>query len=168
MLEELTEEEATAYFSKNLAIVPLYEIDFTKEAEPYNIGDDMEEGIIELERAREALEKELAVSHRVRPAKLKELNLGTLEEPRNVLVAKDLDVEFKAKLVMVLREYKEVFAWSYEGMKGLNPEFYHHKINLAKDTIPVQQRRYWLNPNNAAVSPSAERLRLSKDGYRRE
>jgi hypothetical protein len=35
-------------------------------------------------------------------------------------------------------------------MKGLNPEFYHHKINLAKDAIPVQQRRYRLNPNYAA------------------
>jgi hypothetical protein len=35
-------------------------------------------------------------------------------------------------------------------MKGLNPEFYHHKINLGKDAIPVQQRRYRLNPNYAA------------------
>jgi ABC-type phosphate/phosphonate transport system substrate-binding protein len=76
--------------------------------------------------------------------------LGTPEEPHNVLVAKDLDAEFKRKLVMVLKEYKEVFAWSYEDMKGLNPEFYHHKINLAKDVIPVQQRRYRLNPNYAA------------------
>jgi hypothetical protein len=96
------------------------------------------------------LEKELAVSQRVRPAKLEELNLGTLEESRNVLVAKDLEAEFKVKLVMVLREYKEVFSWSYEDIKGLNPEFYHHKINLAKDAIPVQQCRYRLNPNYAA------------------
>jgi hypothetical protein len=34
-------------------------------------------------------------------------------------------------------------------MKGLNLEFYHHKINLAKDAIPVQQRRYRLNSNYA-------------------
>jgi hypothetical protein len=56
------------------------------------------------------LEKELAVSQRVRPAELEELNLGTLEEPRNILVAKDLDMEFKVELVKVLRNYKEVFA----------------------------------------------------------
>jgi hypothetical protein len=62
MLEGLTEEEATTYFSENPAIVPLYEIDIIKEAEPYYIGDDTGEGIIELGRAREALEKELAVS----------------------------------------------------------------------------------------------------------
>jgi hypothetical protein len=35
-------------------------------------------------------------------------------------------------------------------MKGRNPELHHHKINLAKDAIPVQQRRYRLNPNYAA------------------
>jgi hypothetical protein len=60
------------------------------------------------------------------------------EEPCNVLVAKDLNAEFKAQLVTVLREYKDVFTWSYEDMKGLNPQFYYHKINLAKDAIPVQ------------------------------
>jgi hypothetical protein len=53
-------------------------------------------------------------------------------------------------LTNVLREYKDVFAWPYEDMKGRNPEFYHQKINLAKDAISVQQRRYRLNPNYAA------------------
>jgi hypothetical protein len=134
----VTEEEATTYFSENPTIVPLYEIDIVKEAEPNQVRAEMDEGIVELRRARELLEKELAVSQRVWPAELKELNLEMPEEPRNVLVAKDLDVEFKAQIGLVLKEYKDVFAWSYEDMKGLNPEFYHHKINLAKDAIPVQ------------------------------
>jgi hypothetical protein len=64
-------------------------------------------------------------------------------------VAKELDADFKEQLTNVLRIYKDVFAWSYEDMKGLNPEFYYHKINLAKDAIQVQQRRYRLNPNYA-------------------
>jgi hypothetical protein len=84
------------------------------------------------------LERELAVSQRVRPTELEELNLGTAEEPRNVLISKELDAEFKEQLTNVLRSYKDEFAWLYEHMKGLNPEFYHHKINLAKDAIPVQ------------------------------
>jgi hypothetical protein len=76
--------------------------------------------------------------------------LGTAEDPRKVLIAKELDEDFKEQLTNVLRTYKDVFAWSYEDMKGLNPEFYHHKINLAKAAIPVQQRRYRLNPNYVA------------------
>jgi hypothetical protein len=62
MLEGLTEEEATTYFFENPTIVPLYEIDVVKEAEPYEARVDTDKGVIELGRAREALEKELAVS----------------------------------------------------------------------------------------------------------
>jgi hypothetical protein len=138
MLEGLTEEEADTFLQENPTLVPLYEIDVVKEAEPYQLTE--EAAIIELGRAREALERELAVSQRVRPTKLEELNLGTAEEPRNVPIAKGLDPEFKEQLTHVLKTYKDVFVWSYEDMKGLNPEFYHHKINLAKDAIPVQQR----------------------------
>jgi hypothetical protein len=67
-----------------------------------------------------------------------------------MLIAMGLDPAFKEKLTHVLQTYKDFFAWSYEDKKRLNPEFYHHKINLAKDAIPVQQRRYRLNPNYAA------------------
>ena len=34
-------------------------------------------------------------------------------------------------------------------MKGLDPKFYQHQINLARDAKPVQQRRYRMNPNYA-------------------
>jgi hypothetical protein len=148
MLEGLTEEEADTFLQENPTLVPLYEIDVVKEAEPYQITD--EAAIVELCRAREGFERELAVSQRVRPTELEELNLGMAEEPHNVLIAKELDAEFKKQLTNVLWTYKDVFAWSYEDMKGLNPEFYHHKINLAKDAISVKQWRYRLNPNYAA------------------
>jgi hypothetical protein len=80
--------------------VSLYEIDVVKEAKPYQLTD--EAAIVELGRAGEALERELAVSQRVRPTELKELNLGTAEELRNVLIAKELDAEFKEQLTHVL------------------------------------------------------------------
>jgi hypothetical protein len=127
----------------------LYEIDVVKEAEPYQHSTDADAAVIELGRAREALERELVVSRRVQATELEELNLGTREELHNVLVAKELDVDFKEQLTKVLREYKDVFAWSYDNMKGLNPTFYHHKIKLAKDAILVQQCQYRLNPNYA-------------------
>jgi hypothetical protein len=63
------------------------------------------------------------------------------------LVIKDLDAELKELLIKVLKEYKGILAWSYEDMKWLNLDFYHHKIYLAKDAILVQQCRYRLNPN---------------------
>jgi hypothetical protein len=73
--------------------VPLYKIDVVKKAEPYQNSE--EAAVVQLCRAKEALEWELAVSQRVQPTKLEELNLGTTKESRNVLIAKELDVEFK-------------------------------------------------------------------------
>jgi hypothetical protein len=63
------------FLQENPTLVPLYEIDVVKELKPYQISD--EAGIVELCRAREALERELAVSQRVRPTELEKLNLGT-------------------------------------------------------------------------------------------
>jgi hypothetical protein len=78
MLEGLTEEEADTFLQENPTLVPLYEIDVVKEAEPYQISAEV--AIVELGRARDALDWELAVSQRVRATELEELNLGTAEE----------------------------------------------------------------------------------------
>jgi Asp-tRNA(Asn)/Glu-tRNA(Gln) amidotransferase B subunit len=147
MLEGLTKEEADTFLQENPTLMSLYEID---EAEPYQYAADADAVVVELGRAREAFEQDFVVSQRVQATELVDLNLGMTEEPRNIFVAKELDADFKEQLTNVLQEYKDVFAWSYEDMKGLNPEFYHHKINLTKDTIPVQQRWYRLNPNYVA------------------
>ena len=53
------------------------------------------------------------------------------------------------ELTQTLREYWDVFAWSYEDMKGFDPQFYQHKINLSPNIILVKQRRYKLNLNYA-------------------
>ena len=150
MLEGLTEEEADRYFSEHDHIIPLYEVNIAEIAEPYQSECSQEQAEQELGRAREALEKELAVSQRVKPTELEEVNIGDTTQPRPIFMAKDLQATFKTKLTETLHEYRDVFAWSYEDMKGLDPQFYQHKINLSPHTIPVKQRRYRLNPNYAA------------------
>ena len=49
-------------------------------------------------------------------------------------------------------------------MKGLDPKFYQHKINLATDAKPVQQRRYRMNPNYVA-RVKEEMDKLLKAGF---
>ena len=77
------------------------------------------------------------------------MNISEDGHQRLVLVTKNLPKVFKTELAQTLREYRDVLAWSYEDMKGLDPQFYQHKINLSLHTIPVKQRRYRLNPNYA-------------------
>ena len=53
----------------------------------------------------------------------------------------------KEELKKLLKQYKDVLAWSFEDMKGLDPSFCLHQIYLHKDAKPIQQRRYRLNLN---------------------
>ena len=92
----------------------------------------------------------MEISRRVKAAVLEEINVGTTAYPRLLSIAKELSPTQKEKMVALLTEYKDVFAWSHEDMKGLDPKFYQHKINLATNAKPVQQRRYRMNPNYAA------------------
>mgnify|MGYP000061183958 FL=1 len=73
-----------------------------------------------------------------------------LEEPRPVSVAKEIQLAEKTTTMELLKEYKDVFAWSYEDMKGLDPQFYQHQMHLSKDAKPVAQRCYQMNLNYTA------------------
>ena len=140
MLEGLTEEEAERYFSDHENIIPLYEVNVVELAGPYQTEFSQERAEIEMGQSREVLEKELAVSQRVKTTALEEVDIGEEGHQRPVLVAKDLPDAFKTELAQTLGEYCDVFAWSYEDTKGLDPQFYQHKINLSPHTIPVKQR----------------------------
>ena len=105
---------------------------------------------MELSRARATFEREMEISRRVTASALEEVNIETMAEPRLLSIAKDLVPSEKTTMIELLKEYKDVFAWSHEDMQGLDPKFYQHKINLSTNAKPVQQRRYRMNPNYAA------------------
>ena len=64
-------------------------------------------------------------------------------------MAKELPDEEKKAMVSLLTDFRDVFAWSYENMRGLDPQLYQHQIHLNTDAKPVAQRRYRMNPNYA-------------------
>ncbi len=52
---------------------------------------------------------------------------------------------------MLLKEFKDVFAWTYKDMKGILPELVQHKIELDTSIPPAHQTRYILNLNYATI-----------------
>ena len=100
-------------------------------------------------KAEKDYEEHLSKTARVKEDDLEDFNLGTKEDPKNVRICAELPVEFKLNLQKLLQEFKDVFAWQYTDMKGVDPRFCQHKINLKKDVVPVVQRRYRMNPNFA-------------------
>ncbi|GKF43302.1 hypothetical protein Tco_0129854, partial [Tanacetum coccineum] len=62
-----------------------------------------------------------------------------------VIIAKDLSVEEKAALIKVLKSYKRAIAWKLSDIKGINPEFYTHKILVEEDYKPAVQHQRRVN-----------------------
>nr|GFA86877.1 reverse transcriptase domain-containing protein [Tanacetum cinerariifolium] len=63
-----------------------------------------------------------------------------------VIIAKYLSVEEKTALVTVLKSHKRAIAWKLSNIKGINPEFYTHKILMEDDFEPVVQHQRKVNP----------------------
>nr|GEY78149.1 reverse transcriptase domain-containing protein [Tanacetum cinerariifolium] len=63
-----------------------------------------------------------------------------------VIIVKDLSVEEKAALTTVLNSHKRAIAWKLSDIKGINPEFYTHKILMEKDFTPAVQHQRRVNP----------------------
>nr|GEV04272.1 DNA-directed DNA polymerase [Tanacetum cinerariifolium] len=63
-----------------------------------------------------------------------------------VIIAKDLSVEEKTALIMVLKSHKRAITWKLSDIKGIDTEFYTHKILMEEDFEPVVQHQRRVNP----------------------
>nr|GEX37559.1 reverse transcriptase domain-containing protein [Tanacetum cinerariifolium] len=63
-----------------------------------------------------------------------------------VIIAKDLSVEEKTALIRVLKSHKRAIAWKLSDSKGIDPEFYTHKILIEEDFKPAVQHQRRVNP----------------------
>jgi len=79
----------------------------------------------------------------------KEINLGTEDEPRTILVSASLSPEEETTLVDVLREYKDSFAWTHEDMPGLDSNLVEHHLPLKLGAKPVKQKLRRYHPKTA-------------------
>jgi len=79
------------------------------------------------------------------------LNLRTNAEPQMVKINAQLEASKVLEVEKLLKEFKDVFAWTYKDLKRVPPEFAQHKIKLDTTIPPTHQARYKLNPNYATI-----------------
>ena len=65
------------------------------------------------------------------------INRGTDDKPKIIQVGNTLTASEKDALVALVTEFKEVFAWSYEDMPGIDTDIVQHCI-LTNPTMPVK------------------------------
>ncbi|XP_017640449.1 uncharacterized protein LOC108481891 [Gossypium arboreum] len=75
------------------------------------------------------------------------IDMVTLEEGKVVKIRTCITEETKRDLVRVLREFKDVFAWSYQDMPGLSSDIIVYCLPIRVDCKPVQQKLRRMRPN---------------------
>nr|GEW58000.1 reverse transcriptase domain-containing protein [Tanacetum cinerariifolium] len=68
------------------------------------------------------------------------------DEKLPVIIAKDLSMEEKTALITVLKSHKRAIAWKLYDIKGIDPEFFTHKILMKVDFEPAVQHQRRVNP----------------------
>ncbi|KAI5400183.1 hypothetical protein KIW84_065203 [Lathyrus oleraceus] len=66
------------------------------------------------------------------------VNLGSEDEVKEVKIWSQLCPEVKKGLIDLLREYSDVFAWSYQDMPGLDSEIVEHRLSLSPECPSVK------------------------------
>nr|GFB72829.1 reverse transcriptase domain-containing protein [Tanacetum cinerariifolium] len=76
-----------------------------------------------------------------------------------VIIAKDLNVNEKTALINVLKSRKKAITWKLTDVRGINPEFYSHKILLEEDFSPKVQSQRRVNPKiHDVIKKEVEKL----------
>lgn len=70
------------------------------------------------------------------PNLLEEIDIGDGSCPRLIFVSKDLTADYKDKLIELLIEYSDCFAWSYPEMPGLSRDLVEHRLPIKKGFRP--------------------------------
>ena len=69
---------------------------------------------------------------------LEEVDLGNdPQKSRPISISSKLSKEEKSELVLLLKEFKDVFAWDYNEMLGLDPRLVVHTLNMDPEAKPV-------------------------------
>ena len=74
------------------------------------------------------------------PVVVKEIELAKPgEESKPVFIAQDLTPVEEEALKMLLKEFRDIFAWTYHDMKGVPPSVVQHTIPIISNAKLVQQ-----------------------------
>ncbi|GAU51747.1 hypothetical protein TSUD_415400 [Trifolium subterraneum] len=75
------------------------------------------------------------------------INLGSEEEKKEIKIGASLEASVKGRVIVLLREYVDIFGWSYQDMPGLDPEIVEHHLPLKPECPPVKQKLRRTHPD---------------------
>ena len=74
------------------------------------------------------------------------VNIGTDNDVKEVKIGSSLSLDEQNAFIILLKEYVDVFAWSYADMPGVDRNIAEHRIPLYPDSKPKQQKLRRMKP----------------------
>jgi hypothetical protein len=108
-------------------------------------NNQIPKGIIPLERLFNQNDIPLKSTLQSQLEKVEYCNVGSKENPKLVKLSKYIPTELKRKYVELLKEYKDVFALSYEYLKTYDTSFIELKIQLILGVKPFKKNLRQIN-----------------------
>jgi len=78
-----------------------------------------------------------------------QVDVGNHAHPKLISISESLSLTEKQDLISLIREYTDIFTWSYEDMHGLDPQVAAHRLNIKPNAKPV------LSNNNDDINPTS-------------
>jgi hypothetical protein len=103
-------------------------------------------GLVPLERLFEI--NDVAVKGKISDddADVAECNIGTEQDPKFVKLSSNLSREKRAEYTEILKEFADVFAWTYKDLITYDTSVNEHKIPLKEEAKPFWQKLRQINP----------------------
>jgi hypothetical protein len=112
---------------------------------PIPAPDAFEEG--NMANISPTIKIDISIKHGI----VEEITIGAACTPQEIAAYKAL-----------FQEYRDIFAWSYTEMPGLDPSIVEHRIDTWPDITPVRQKQRPLHPSKAAaIKAEIDKLRAA-------
>ena len=66
------------------------------------------------------------------------INLGSAEDPKEVKIGAFMHPDVKSRLIELLKEYMDIFAWSYQDIPGLDTNIVENYLPLKLECPPIK------------------------------
>ena len=89
----------------------------------------------------------------LKPGDYIEVNIGNDKDPKLIKIGKGTNEKERKDLINLVREYRDVFAFTYDELKAYQEDVFHHIIPLKREIKEVKPFRQKLRQINPKVAP---------------
>ena len=79
-------------------------------------------------------------------AEVEEINKGIELDPKIIKISQNLTLENKGRYIKLMKEFSDVFVWSYKDLKVYDTSVIQHTIPIIENEKPFKHKLRRVNP----------------------